>query len=166
MTNHAIILWNSVPICGGGAYSLHLASAIYLSLHPTFYFFTRLEITKWRICEHSSRYEVNNSIKLLILYGFFVLKKNYFFTFTAYEYDGLIVDGHNMIFFANKSGKWNPWLWFFGSSIRFVVTIYIDISCPFMLFSRIPSLVYLKTWIIVKFCFNNLGNERNLIIES
>ena len=44
-----------------------------LSLHSTFYFFTRLEITKQRICEHSSRYEVNNSIKLLTLYGFFVL---------------------------------------------------------------------------------------------
>ena len=48
---------------------------------------------------------MNNSIKLLILYGFFVLKKNYFFTFIAHEYDGLIVDGHNMNFFANKSGK-------------------------------------------------------------
>ena len=42
----------------------------------------------------------------------------------------------------------------FDSLIRFVVTIYIDISCPF------------KTWIIVKFFFNNLGNERNLMIES
>ena len=114
LAKNAIILWNSVPICGGGAYSLHLASAKYLSLHKTFYFFTRPEITKWRICEHSSRYEVNNSIKLLILYGFFVLKKNYFFTFTAHEYDGLIVDGHNMNIFANKFGKWNPWLWFFN----------------------------------------------------
>ena len=35
----------------------------------------------------------------------FFKKKIYFFTFTAHEYDGLIVDGHNMNFFANKSGK-------------------------------------------------------------
>ena len=27
---------------------------------------------------------------------FFKKKKNYFFTFIAHEYDGLIVDGHNM----------------------------------------------------------------------
>ena len=48
---------------------------------------------------------MNNSIKLLILYGFFVLKKNYFFTFTAHEYDVLIVDGHNIIFLPINLGS-------------------------------------------------------------
>ena len=81
---------------------LHYTS---LSLFNILLLHTRPEITKQNFFEHSSRYEVNNSIKLLTLYGFFVLKKNYFFTFTAHEYDGLIMDGHNMNFFANKFGK-------------------------------------------------------------
>ena len=80
---------------------------------------------------------------LLILYCFFVLKK-LFLTFTTHEYDGLIVDGHNMIFFFFLPINLGSETHDLDCSVMFVVAIYIDISCPFILFSRIPS-IYIKT---------------------